>query len=707
MWSRFSVIIAFLLSAILLATGIGSSLPSWLMTLVGIAYFLTTGFFTAKNIFSFRNITSLLTSPLFSLVPVGVIGTAMYFGVGLRPSIIQSLVFLPAIMAGFSFIFNRYKDSTDIRNIFSSFRPSLLQHTVLIAYIVLTIIHFVITAHSATVESVLGPWDILPVSFFALYFTRTLLVLTLFLTGVPAYISLPISSLHCFTAFSLFQILFPLNYGFDPFIHQATESIIAKNGVVTPLQPYYIGHYTLVVFLAKTLHIAVSNIDKWIVPIFASLTIPSFIYHALNGKKIRDLFLIATPLIFSFAAIISPTPWGLAFTFFTLTSLSIYTFLSRPNIIHAILALILAIFTTLIHPLAGLPALGFFFISLGLWLFFNYEKYRLLSSIFTTLAFLTTSLILPASFYINSLRSGGLSVTLGFNNGFTSVIRLVTSFLPSLPSRFNAPLDFVYMLNEATPLIITIFAVGGIYFLFTHLKNVWRVITTSYIITCTAIIFSMIVLSSFFQFEGLVNYEQSAYIERLSPLVVALLLPLVILGASHYIDYIIDRRRSLQTLILFIVLSTSMTAAIYISYPKRDAFAAYHGYSVSIHDINAVRWIHGNGEGKNYVVLSNQMVAAAAVGEYGFLKYYDINRNGKSENIFYYPIPTTSPLQGYFMDFLTNPSADIISAVKYLTSAEYVYVVITDYEPNPLKDVKNSTNYTYSYTDGKSWVFRY
>ena len=62
---------------------------------------------------------------------------------------------------------------------------------------------------------------------------------------------LVLSSLHLLLTFSVANIIFPLGFGFDPFIHQATEKHILDFGFILPKKLYYIGQYVLVGFLSK------------------------------------------------------------------------------------------------------------------------------------------------------------------------------------------------------------------------------------------------------------------------------------------------------------------------------------------------------------------------------------------------------------------------------------------------------------------------
>ena len=77
-------------------------------------------------------------------------------------------------------------------------------------------------------------------------------------------------------------IIYPLGFGFDGFIHRATEVWIQNNGFITPKQPYYIGQYVLVIFLNKLSLVPLSWIDRLLLPALEAAFIPPLAFLTLS-----------------------------------------------------------------------------------------------------------------------------------------------------------------------------------------------------------------------------------------------------------------------------------------------------------------------------------------------------------------------------------------------------------------------------------------
>jgi len=125
--------------------------------------------------------------------------------------------------------------------------------------------------------------------------------------------------------------------------------------------------------------------------------------------------------------------------------------------------------------------------------------------------------------------------------------------------------------------------------------------------------------------------------------------------------------RTIYPVAIIFFLALFITISTYLTYPRADAFAKSRADATSQADITAVRWIEADSAGKNYVVLSNQAVAAAALQEFGFKKYYtDQNTECqmskvKCQMLFFYPIPTTSLLYQLYLDILSHLASELAS----------------------------------------------
>ncbi len=79
---------------------------------------------------------------------------------------------------------------------------------------------------------------------------------------------------------------------------------------------------------------------------------------------------------------------------------------------------------------------------------------------------------------------------------------------------------------------------------------------------------------------------------------------------------------------------------------------------------------------KNYVVLANQQVSAAALKVFGFNNYYD----SALGPIYFYPIPTGGPLYQYYLQMVYNqPERETTYQAMDLTGTNELYLVINKY----------------------------
>jgi hypothetical protein len=116
-----------------------------------------------------------------------------------------------------------------------------------------------------------------------------------------------------------------------------------------------------------------------------------------------------------------------------------------------------------------------------------------------------------------------------------------------------------------------------------------------------------------------------------------------------------------------------MAGQTYAAYPRHDNYARSAGFNVSATDIQTVRMIDKAAQTNDYVVLTDQALAAAAVDQLGFKHYYH-------GDIFFYPIPTGGTLYQYYLQMVEQkPSLDIIKTVTEVTGAPLIFFAIHDY----------------------------
>ena len=162
----------------------------------------------------------------------------------------------------------------------------------------------------------------------------------------------------------------------------------------------------------------------------------------------------------------------------------------------------------------------------------------------------------------------------------------------------------------------------------------------------------------------------------------------------------------LIALFVFAFLILILSASLYLSYPRLDNYFNSRGFSVSSADLKAVNWINGDAD-DNFIVLANQQVSAAALNQFGFKKYYLKNNSP----VFYYPVPTGSPLYQYYLDMVyKEPSRETMLKAMGLADAATGYFVLNKYWwafPKILAEAKLSSNGWQLIDDGEIYIFKY
>ncbi len=144
---------------------------------------------------------------------------------------------------------------------------------------------------------------------------------------------------------SLAALLFPLGFGFDPFLHRATITHIAEFGTITPKPLYYIGAYALELWGHLLLRIPLFPLDTLLAPFALGV----LTWLALRTRALHPVALAFLP----FGAFISTTPQALGFLWIFLLVLTARIALPLPYLF------LFAACALLTHPIAGVPALLF------------------------------------------------------------------------------------------------------------------------------------------------------------------------------------------------------------------------------------------------------------------------------------------------------------------------------------------------------------
>ncbi|MFA5318369.1 MAG: hypothetical protein WC323_02755 [Patescibacteria group bacterium] len=542
----------------------------------------------------------------------------------------------------------------------------------LISYLLLLIFNFLILFKSSTSESIISPWQAVPWYFFLTYALTTIILIIVILNQKSKILNLPLISLHFFLSASVALIVYAVGYGFDPFIHQATEKLITAQGFVDPKPFYYLGQYALVVILHKLTFISIIWLDKLLVPVLAAIFLPPALFHAVksfNASTKIALLSVLFMLIFPFSTFILTTPQNLANLFLILIILiSLATY-------NLQLTSALALASAAVHPIAGIPALLFTAMLWGKKLIKN----KKLIACYLLFVACAAVIALPAAFYLNNKTSAII-------NSGTAAESSPLFHMPKFffSGRENFLLNFVYLYGFNINFIIILFIISGI---FIYRKKIFNI---QYSIFNIQLLMSISLLISYFitktiSFNYLIDYEQSAFPDRILQIAVFFTLPFILLALSRLVSTILKQDKIIKySLFCFFVFLIS--CSLYHSYPRYDNYYNSRSYSASQSDIDAVRWIEENAKSDNFIVLANQQVSAAALREFGFKKYYTISPDISQEEsrggvkIFYYPIPTGDALYQYYLKMVYE-KADKKTALEAanLVGADTVYFVLNDY----------------------------
>jgi len=513
---------------------------------------------------------------------------------------------------------------------------------------------------------------------------------------------------HFFASLSVAVIRFPLGFGFDPILHHAAERIVVDQGVILPKTFYYIGQYVLVPFFARLFALPVEWIHQPLLSIITALSVPPLAFYAVKSffrlqtisGMLCVLFFLAIPYLY----LVTTTPWGLAYTIILLTLLSSALASATQDSRFNFLTGALTLFTLALHPLAGIPLC--FFLALQYIFLLSYRSVR--HAMLVGMSILV-SVSVPLAFFVNSLVSPSFRVSLRMSD-FSTLLH-TTPLFPVFDTRFSPFLDFVYFFSFNGWILFVFLAVLGALLLY---KRPRPYAQRHFLIVCLiiygALRINALLTVNFIHFETLASFEQQDYAERLIRIADLFLLPFVGYALSDMITRILQKKEQSNRLVGIFFLAGMLTASLYLSYPNNDAYTPFHGHTLSSTDIGVVRAIDRDGGDKRYIVIANQVVASAAIHEFGFKKYYTAIIEGALQTFFYYPIPSGSPLAPYYYSMLRAPLRTTMTEAMRVANVTTAYFVIRDYEPRfPIivRDAKKSSDSWKEIDGGKAYMFIY
>jgi hypothetical protein len=641
----------------------------------------------------------LLFGFLFNLLTASLIGTTFFY---LGKVTINTQIITLLILTVISCIFSQLRPIV-LEPKFSWPKINLLRLTLIIGYLLLggIIVYFLTSVR--TTESIRSPWEITPTLVFLLYGLTSFILYALLQTEDNKKPAIWLIVLHSLLSFCVAQIVYKIGFDYDPFIHRTNVKLIMENGTLLPKPFYYIGQYSIIIFLSRLLHLLPEYLDKLLVPIMSAIYLPVTIYYAVKDNfktenKLAALSILAL-LAFPFTNFISTTPQAFANLLLLITIwLSLY-YIEHPQV--SLWPLFLLVLTTLtIHPLVGLP-LFFFFILL---LFYQHHKANLPlpkilhRSIFWEIIILG-SLALPLAFLINSSTMSQLKIAI--SGDFWGNLLNAFSFnnLEIYYRSFISLTDLVYTFNHNTLLLAFILAIVGCWFILANKQiKKYVVFIAGFILTfCNYLLLKSLVL-----FFSLVSYEQQNYPKRVLEVAIYFLSPFILI-AIYLVFQRLNKLSKTTQIASGLLLALTLSCSFYLSYPRVDKITENHGYSTSATDIKTVNFIENLQRNRPYTVLAAQPVSAATIQELGF-KYY---HNG----YFFYPVPTGGRLYELYenLAYGKNDSGDVIATTQYLTGVNDVYFVLNSYWLNAteIMEVEKEKASEWFSLDNKNFIFHY
>lgn len=697
--------------SLILIVGLLGNFFLWESPLIGLtfgpSYLIFYGFLLGFILFRARpDLFKFLYGLLFFLAGLSLFGALIYFFYKLNTLALASLVILPPFVI---LPFLRFGNHPESEKHFNpvQINPHILRTTLLLAaFIFLTILNLRHLLAAGTVEAIRTPWKILPFDFFINYFVATLALLYFVLKSQKEGLNLILISVHTFLTVALALFIYRIGYGFDPFIHQATEKVILAQGLILPKPFYYLGQYSLVIFLAKIFHTSVVWVDRLLLPTLVSLFLPATIYFSLRpftdrnktpGASLASLLIFLLP----FTAFIATTPQGLANFFLLIIIFFAILALRREFSLSALW--FLGFTTLLIHPLAGLPALVFLLL-LTVFTFFKKQQgvFEFVRHVVFIMSVLLAAIAIPLVFlaalflFLGPSSIISLKTIAGANNFLTAL----GWPLPVLVNHFRPFYDLAYTYGQNIIFLLLFFGFAGYFILKKNLPSV-LVYPTAFF----ALITNYILIKLFVDFPSLIKYEQGVYPQRILEISFYFLIPLFLFALYKFFEKLMEAKGKTIKLFFILIFAAFLTFSLYYSYPKDDGedYQIDRGYSVSLFDLEAVKKINAEAAGADYVVLANQSVSAAAVREFGFSKYFG--------PYFYYPIPTGDPLYQYYLKMVYQmPSRATVAEAANLTGVKLVYFVLNKYWTDAdkiLEAARPTADETMEIGSGRIWILKY
>ena len=512
-------------------------------------------------------------------------------------------------------------------------------------------------AAHATSDAIRSPWPYLHPLLPFILGILFLLPLLLSKKTQRTYWLLPAAGAGLIALSLITSLVYTQGFGFDGFLHRESTRLLFENGTLQPKPFYYIGQYTLVVWIKQFFDLSINTIDRYLLTGLTTFLIAAFAIDRKRRILSQDLLAL---LFLPLSWLISTTPQSLSYLFGFTSLLLLPRY--KDETYSVLPAWIFAAWSLATHPLAGLP-----FVTVLTGMTIAHKKPQLWRTWMSVITAFGAAFVVPAAFFVFSLL-GKQAITWDFAKllDFSSLQATLHSLLSA---RANASMwpDWVDLVALVLPPLTLLFAILGLS------KSVEEPQERSFyqLLTFSGVFLfiSGYLMRIVGDFSFLIAYERSNYADRLFTIGLILL---AIPAAKGLYQQLQKSRPALVSSAVLASLLFWQSARVYNAFPRHDAGVISHGWSVGQADKEAVVWIDQDAQQRPYAVLANQSMSAAAIEALGFKRYVD--------DVFYYPIPTGGKLYERFLRISSeNPTLDTIKEAGRLTNSRIIYVAIHNY----------------------------
>lgn len=655
----------------------------------------------------FNSAWQTIFGPLFLLAGLAVLGSIVYYIYALtNPVIIALALFFPLSFIPYCYFTKKKIDKLPEGPVekfdLVEAKAGLANLLGCLALIGDAFLIYYLYKHG-TAATIQSPWQMVSLIFFQAFFITTFFLLMFIRQAENTTLALLAVSLHCFLILSVAVLIYKMGFGFDPFIHRASEKFISQFGAITPKTPYYIGQYVLVIFLSKLSLVPLSWIDRLLLPALEAAFIPPLAFLTLRQglgldrpqARLGSLLFFLIPV----ASMIATTPQDLA-NFFALAVIFFGALHITTKLIPLWIPLIFTAAALVTHPLTGLPLVVFvfFLILLG-----RKKAIHPLMIAAGTIIFWASLLILPAIFVLILNAQYHWPV-------WIEVKDMLLNYLPHLrPGQpFSIGPTLLYIYEMLLPLFVIILSFFGGWLLWEKREENLPVRQGKRLAILCAMgflifIFNAALLRFTIQFANIGYAEQTQYPGRLYNFAFYLLMPIFLYGAVS----LIKKGVNFVSFLIYLGIAALLTASFYLSYPRVDAYAFSRYFNTSANDIIGAREIDLKSDNEDYIVLANTSFSAAGIREFGFKKYFSSSQG----DLFYYSLPTGGPLYGFYEDMVyRGATRETMLKAMDLAGVNLGYLVIHNYW-NSFKtaapQAKLSAGEWWPVAGGKIFIFKY